>query len=406
MKKNILLLVLAIILFEHSYGQVTRESFEKAVDLLNCRTVELSLKDDKNFSDFQNTCPCNKSSYKQISYFLNSVNISATLALSAEIESLKSSFIENWTKDKVVTFLSEDIFADKIKFEKINAFAEKRKDNPEFNTYKTSLKTDLSKNLIENLHQEAKTNYETQQSTIENRILELEKKQKSSEEKLGLFGSFSDYLILLAILLGILAVFLALRKRDSYEKLMPRILNSNRLINVIRAQSTPTRGPQNNQSVNSDLRDANNRIGDLDYQIKVLKEKVEELSKGKIVQQTSQFHQEVRQPEPKTEILFLSTPNSDGSFNESSASNIHKDGATIYKLIKTQNDKAKFHIDEKESSIKLALQYPDKNIDPVCDAENAFNPRATRILTIKLGEAELRGDKWIINVKAIIRYED
>ena len=74
--------------------------------------------------------------------------------------------------------------------------------------------------------------------------------------------------------------------------------------------------------------------------------------------------------------------------------------------MKTGNSKANFQIDEKETSIKLALQYPDKNIDPVCDAENAFNPRANRISTIKMGEAELQNGKWIINSKAVIRYED
>ena len=74
--------------------------------------------------------------------------------------------------------------------------------------------------------------------------------------------------------------------------------------------------------------------------------------------------------------------------------------------MRTGNANAKFQIDEKETSIKLALQYPDKNIDPVCDAENAFNPRANRISTIKMGEAELQNGKWIIISKAVIRYED
>ena len=56
-----------------------------------------------------------------------------------------------------------------------------------------------------------------------------------------------------------------------------------------------------------------------------------------------------------------------------------------------QGGKAEFQIDERESSVKLALQYPDKNIDPVCEALNAFNPRARTIVTVEggMGEVEL-----------------
>src|SRR5690606_22600973 len=43
MKKNILLLVLAVMLFEPSFGQVSRESYEKAVDILNYQSVYYSL---------------------------------------------------------------------------------------------------------------------------------------------------------------------------------------------------------------------------------------------------------------------------------------------------------------------------------------------------------------------------
>ena len=71
-KKYILLLALTVLLLESSFGQVTKESYEKAVDLLNCKTVELSLKDDKNLMGFQEKCPCNSSSYIQVNQFLES----------------------------------------------------------------------------------------------------------------------------------------------------------------------------------------------------------------------------------------------------------------------------------------------------------------------------------------------
>jgi hypothetical protein len=120
-----------------------------------------------------------------------------------------------------------------------------------------------------------------------------------------------------------------------------------------------------------------------------------------------QSWQDTKQPDVKSETFFLSTPNSDGSFNDSSVSPTYKEGASIYRFTKVGNNRAKFQIDDREASVKLALTYPDKSIDPVCDAVNAFNPKAKRITTVDVGEAELLNDKWIVNKsqKAKIRYE-
>lgn len=409
MKKNILLLVLAVMLFEPSFGQVTKKSYEKAIDLLNCKTVELSLKDDENLMGFQEKCPCNSSSYIQVNQFLESTNLGATAALSREIESLKNIFKENWPKDIVITFLSDGVFADETKYQKIHAFAEKRKGKPEFDSYKASLKTDLTTYLKEKVTQEATSKYETKQSNIERRVSELENNHKISANTSWLNGITSQ-IIFVAIITSLLFTFLTLF-------LVPKLFytNDNEVSNSVRNyvkkkinEAGYTRASSNNQFISSELRDASNRIRDLESQINRLKIDIEKLKQPKSTHPSiaSTSNQEVRQPEPKTEILFLSTPNSDGSFNESSASNTYKDGASIYRLMKTGSAIAKFQIDEKETSIKLALQYPDKNIDPACDAENAFNSRANRISTIKMGEAELQNGKWIINSKAVIRYED
>ena len=118
-----------------------------------------------------------------------------------------------------------------------------------------------------------------------------------------------------------------------------------------------------------------------------------------------QTWQDTKQPEIKTETFFLSNPNADGTFNESSALSQYKEGASIYRFTKVGNNIAKFQIDERESSVKLALQFPDKSIDPVCEATNSYNPKAKRIVTESPGDAELIGDKWVKNNKAKIRYE-
>ncbi|MEM4710660.1 MAG: AAA family ATPase [Candidatus Woesearchaeota archaeon] len=115
---------------------------------------------------------------------------------------------------------------------------------------------------------------------------------------------------------------------------------------------------------------------------------------------------ETKNTKEEKEIFYLSTPNSDGSFNNSSASTKYKVGASIYRFTKISDNLAEFEIDQTESSIKLAIQYPDRNIDPACEAQNAYNPKAKTIVTISPGIAELVGDKWIVKEKAEILYED
>ena len=119
---------------------------------------------------------------------------------------------------------------------------------------------------------------------------------------------------------------------------------------------------------------------------------------------TQKNYNESNQTVLKPEILFLPSPNSDGNFDETTSSLSYKEGATIYRFIKTEQNKANFQIDDKEASIKLALQYRDKRIDPVCESINAFN-QSKRIITLEQGEAELQNGKWVVNKKAKISYE-
>ncbi|MCB0536855.1 MAG: hypothetical protein KDE33_04935 [Bacteroidetes bacterium] len=412
MKKNILLLVLAVMLFEPSFGQVTKESYEKAVDILNYQSVYYSLSVLSPTSGvtakFKTNCNCeNSPAFEKIKSSIPETELK-TIEISSEIQELKSQDISAFDQSRALDFLLNASFNEsKILKDFRNQLEQKGK----LSDYKANLTQQLEGVLKEKIQANTSNQNESESklSALENRIQIIEQNQDVKDESPGVFGGFSDYLVLLAIVLGILGLFLALRKRDNYEELLPRILESGRLKDLIHLQNNSTSsGMRHNNSTYSEIRDMQGRIRDLESQINKLNNAIEKLREPIPAQSLSpsSFIQETKHPETKTEILFLSTPNSDGSFNESSASNTYKDGASIYKLMKTGNSKANFQIDEKETSIKLALQYPDKNIDPVCDAENAFNPRANRISTIKMGEAELQNGKWIINSKAVIRYED
>jgi hypothetical protein len=414
MKHKIALLCTALLLFGFAQAQVSKESYEKAVDLLNCKTVELTLPKE-NIQQYQQQCDCNATDFAQINKFLTSVGkLDATIALSNEVESLKKSFKENWKKEDVVTFLSESIFTDK-KFQKIAAFADKRKGKPEFDSYKLNLKTDVANALVESVTQETvtSTNTSVQQPNVEDRISKLEENQNTKKDDNGILGGLADYLILFSILLGVIALLLALRKPSSetdYDSLIDKLIRCQRMNSHFQSQQSVFRNTSNNNSSSAELRDANNRIRDLETQIEKIKSQLSTTNpvSSYTAQTTQPTYQEVKQPEVITQTFFLSTPNSDGSFNESSASSTFKDGATIYRFTKIGDNRAKFQIDEKDASARLALQYPDKNIDPVCDAVNAFNPKATRIITVEQGEAELQNGKWVVdrNKKAKIKYEN
>ncbi|MBY5957073.1 hypothetical protein KUV50_02925 [Membranicola marinus] len=412
MKKYILLLVLSIILYESSFGQVTKESYEKAVDILNYQSVYYSLSVLSPTSgvtaNFKANCNCkNKPVFEKIKSSIPETELK-TIEISNKIQELKSQDISAFDQSRALNFLLNASFNES---EVLKDFKSQLDQKGKLSDYKANLTQQLEGVLQENIpvNTTSQKESESKLSAIDDRVRKIEKNQNSKEEKSGIFGGFSDYLVILAVVLGILGLFLALRKRDNYEELLPRILESRRLKDLIHSQINSTNsGMRNNNSTYSEIRDMQGRIRDLEALIQRLNSDIEKLKQPRSTYPSSPStsNQEVRQPEPKTEILFLSTPNSDGSFNESSASTTYKDGASIYRLMKTGNSNANFQIDEKETSIKLALQYPDKNIDPVCDAENAFNPRSNRISTIKMGEAELQNGKWIINSKAVIRYED
>ncbi|CAN1578692.1 hypothetical protein MCERE19_04387 [Spirosomataceae bacterium] len=414
MKQKIALLFTALFLFGFTQAQVSKESYEKAVDFLNCKTVELSLKDDKNLSEFQNKCPCGTTNYTQINQFLTSVKLAATVSLSNEVEGLKKSFKGNSKKDEVLTFLSESVFKDKTKYQKISAFADKRKGKPEFDNYKVSLKADIGNTLTESVPLETviPTNTNIQQSALDDSITNVEEKINTKEEQSGFWRSFSNYLIILSFLIGITSLYLGLKKQNIeniYDALINKLIGSQRMNSHFQSQNSFS-NTSNNHISRSELQSVYKRITDLESEISSLKDKINDsdVFSSQTVQILQPYIQDLKQSEVITQTFFLSTPNSDGSFNESSSSSTYKEGATIYRFTKIGSNRAKFQIDEKDASARLALQYPDKNIDPVCDAVNAFNPKSTRITTVEQGEAELQNGKWVVdrNKKVKIKYEN
>lgn len=406
MKFKAILIAVLITAYSFAQAQVSRDGFEKAVDFLNCKTVEMTLSNDPiSLSQYQQQCPCDVSNYNQISQFLTGVGkFDVTIALSKEVETLKSTFKANWSKDDVIVYLSENIFNDEAKFQKIAAFAKKRNGKSEFEEYKVNLKSGLSRILVDTPIK----NEVGEQSELESRVSDLELNQRNIKNEKGWFEGITFQIdifsILISLVLSIVILFIVIRNFSNEESELSEKVRA--YVKQKISEATFNKVSPNSHNNSNEIRDLYKRIEYLEQHIKILTDKINGINTSIQPAYTPPKAEklDIELPEVKGETFYLSTPNSDGSFNDSSASTNYKEGASIYRFTKISSSRAKFQIDEREASIKLALQYPDKNIDPVCDAENAFNPKAKTIITTGVGEAELVGDKWIKNNKAKIRY--
>lgn len=395
MKLKIVLLLTALFLSGITQAQVSKESYEKAVDMLNCKSVYFSLSvlsPTKGVTTiFKSNCNCedNPSFEKIKSSIPKSEEL--TLQIAQDIEKIKTKNIPNLEKESLKKYITENILEQTpflLKFK--NDLIKKDKYTDFQNEFVALNKILIYKDIS--------------QTSLEVSGENPEKKDNQKEIDHSLLGDFKDYVILFSTLLAIAALIISLRKKGVSNR-----QESNDVENYIKQIVAENNLPRNSSIEKPnvvDLKALNDRIRDLEERFVNLNLYIKDTNSVSLytAQATQPTYLEVKQPEVRSEIFFLSSPNADGSFDESSASSSHKEGATIYRFTKIGNNKANFQIDNKEASIKLALQYRDRRIDPVCEATNAFN-QAKNISTIQQGEAELQSGKWVVNKKAKIKYE-
>lgn len=401
-------------------AQVNKVTFDKAVDYVNCKSVELSLNKSVTsgvVAKFQANCSCQDNpDFNNIKSAIPQTE-TKTIELSAEIDKVKTNeFKPSLKPDEVLKLLSENIFSNQTKYKKLFDFASKRKDDDAF----ASMKSELKKELEIQIASQSQANKDSQQNTetelqeqvpsLEDSLKVIEQTPETKVEEKDWFEVFTFKIDILSIIISVVIIILILKYVYSGSDVAPSIIEINKNIEKKIKDELKSIG-------NSGPSPSSNEVTKLNAEIKALKDEIKQMatkientkSTLEIVhpQHEQQTWQDTMQPEVKSEIFFLSTPNAEGSFNDSSVSPAYKEGASIYRFTIIGNKRAKFQIDEREASVKLALTYPDKSIDPVCDAVNAFNPKAKRITTVEVGHAELLNDKWIVNKtqKAKIRYE-
>jgi len=363
------------------------------------------------------TCNCATfPDFKEISTCIPD-NLSSTKALSNEIDNIKSDLGNSYDKAGLIQFLSSDIFNKKGKYSKLFDFANKRLRTSEFKQWKSDLEISLVE-IIDNVdyknspqtnlgefqklpvnNKAGKSNINAEDRTADNAIKSIPHKKSDS--------LFSYKINIIAISLLLFFLFLLYKLNTSIlefkKDILERINKSNSA-----AQPAPNIGNSLNNSSSEIKRLADNvkkfreELIIINKELIKLSNEIKSLAENPEPFLPSSSNVPVRE-EPK-EILFLSNPNSNGSFNDSSALKAYREGASIYEFTLLNSTEATFKIHKSESSMKMALQFPEDSLLPVCESENEYDARYNKVETINLGKVALEGSKWILKAKAIIRY--
>lgn len=109
-------------------------------------------------------------------------------------------------------------------------------------------------------------------------------------------------------------------------------------------------------------------------------------------------------PPPIIRTLYLSTPQSDGSFRVEHATESYQQGQSVYKLELISNSKGDLSFISDAFTLSSALNLSDSFIAPVCKERNTGNARTREIKTRKKGIAVLENDKWRVSERVEIEY--
>jgi len=446
MRTKIIIFAAILLLCNLAYGQtVSKDNYEKAVDYLNCRTVELSLKiyaeskgndekanseNTKNYENYKRDFPCDDNSKSDnIIARLKEIDYTGTKKLADEIANLKRKYKKDLKPDEAVEFLSETVLkgSDDPKKEpdypELAKFATNRKNDSDFPDFQNRLKENLKRLLPPEPATNANANSNSNTNVANTNVANIGARNANNANTATTTTSgASDFnpiywiaIIVLFLLAGAFAIYVlanlkALRDKAHTLRVLHDSLERKTKVPPVTTQKLTVKQPEepSNLGESPNLSEEVNKlrisVAKLKEEIKELKDRIDKDDVNRTrFEKNNQGGQQLSSA-PRGEVFYLSTPNMDGSFNETSVKSTYQEGASIYKFTKTSANDAEFQIDNSESSVKLALAYPDKNIEPACEAQNAYDAKADRIATVQSGKAVLDGDKWRVTKKAQIKY--
>ncbi|MBV6403808.1 MAG: hypothetical protein IT228_11920 [Flavobacteriales bacterium] len=376
--------------------------FDRAVDRLNCEAVAWSMESVKN-STFKDKCPCENATYDQVKECISGEDAAKTQALSEDIERVKKDFNDAWTKDEAVRYLTEGVFNDKTKHTPLSEFVDRSvKEGKEGKPRREDQRfKNITSQVVAVLDGWAQAP-PPQQNLLRERAASP-KPPANNQEKQNGTGIWTWLFVWLASVVasGALTVFLLGRLLRSHGKGGV----SNEVKNYIKKEIKAS-SPQSSWDVppkggsSRDMDKLRDKVGKLEADLHDLRSHVP-AHESRIAALESRREGGTPAPPPvPDEFLYLPAPDEQGAFGD--ASNTYHAQKHVYKLTK-RGEQGSFVV--YEQAIGLAIQTHDVYIDRVCDALNAYDRNAKRILTEVPGEARLEGGKWKMVRKARIRYE-
>ena len=388
------------------------DKFDTAVNFLNCKSVEFSLRTTSVSDKFTSKVNC--STYPDFDTILKAIDsdYTKTIALAKEINALRSNeSLNSFNDEEVIKFLTHDIFFNNVSFIALNEFYTKRQNSQEMLDFISVLRIELIHILGINysIFEEVT---ETNNDPGLNRDLDFRVDIKNNTNAGTTMNTQLAILIisnLILILIIAYLSFISYKSANNIKKLRTKIREHE--IELSNNSSTITNLVQKIKEVQKNYGFLPKLLSDFEkLQISVYEnrnELNELISEKKSDSVDSNSNQSIVGNNKRIlEFFYLSTPNSEGSFNKSSISSVFKPGASIFKFSRLSETFSEFAIDDNAAAIKMAVMYPNNIVDPVCETINAFNPDSKKIITITPGEAELMGDKWTVTKKAIISYEN
>jgi len=383
--RNILLIYFLSLSFLNGQ-ELDKAKFEEGVDFVTCICI--------NTASQKEIVDCKKDIIRQSDI---PAGEKATIALFQELQALKKETRKN------ASFLSEEIFENEKKFQKINAFAKKRK-GAALDTIKLKIKNFLTTEETQFLTSDPPENSiepaipeETSQPLEVLNTIE-EKKQKPIMER-SFFEENSILLILSAVLIiAIIYVFwVHWNLKKKFQEVNDRI---GRRVKI--SKDFPSSNQKIESKTNSNLE---NKIEELSRKILDLENTIAKMQTTENLEKNLSTNMLQAKSQVANEVFYMAVPNEDGSFDNDGKTS--KEAALYEFIIDSQNPSvAKFSFTAKDIKIiQSVVDYSQSYINPVCEPQNALNQNAKQIVTIRPGIAEKRNDKWIITNKAQIKYE-
>jgi hypothetical protein len=103
---------------------------------------------------------------------------------------------------------------------------------------------------------------------------------------------------------------------------------------------------------------------------------------------------------------YLLAPIADKTFSDEHKSSVSEYGNSMFLFtISEKETHATFEFCGDTKVLSYVMDFPDESIERVCEYENSKTDYKSEIITTKPGEAELRGEKWIVTKPAKIKFQ-